>query len=133
VEVDVGVYPLIPAFGWTFKKGNDKSNLIHISSNVTPVIVKLGFHVINESSQVLRSPLKGLTSRFSSHFLLPRFFSNFIFHFSQYISVPELEGSPPSVVELESDGSQPFGLGARLGCLSGGLGGEGGPSPPGDD
>jgi hypothetical protein len=58
MAVDVGVYPLIPAFGWAFKKGNDKSNLIYISLNGAPVIVKLGFHVIDESSQVLRVTLK---------------------------------------------------------------------------
>jgi hypothetical protein len=58
MAVDVRVYPLIPAFGWAFEKGNDESNLIHVSSKGTPVIVKLGFHVIDESSQVLRVSLK---------------------------------------------------------------------------
>jgi hypothetical protein len=58
MAVDVRVYALIPAFGWAFEKGNDESNLIHVSPKSTPVIVKLGFHDIDESSQVLRVTLK---------------------------------------------------------------------------
>jgi hypothetical protein len=48
MAVDMRVYPLIPAFGYTFEKGNDYSNLIHVFSKGTPVIVKLGLHVIDE-------------------------------------------------------------------------------------
>jgi hypothetical protein len=51
--VDVWVYPLIPPLGRSFEKGNDKSNLVHISSEGTSLIVELGFDVIEESSQVL--------------------------------------------------------------------------------
>jgi hypothetical protein len=44
-----------------------------------------------------------------------------------------LEGSPASEDELDSDGSEPPGLGEHLQFLSGGLGGGGRPSPPGGD
>jgi hypothetical protein len=60
MAVDVWMYPLIPVLGWSFEEGNDESNLIHISSKGAPVIVKLRFYVIDESSQVLRISLKRL-------------------------------------------------------------------------
>jgi hypothetical protein len=37
--VNVRVYPLLLAFGQSFKKGNHKSNFVHISLKGTPVIV----------------------------------------------------------------------------------------------
>jgi hypothetical protein len=60
MAVDVWVYPLIPALGWSFEKGNDESNLIHVSSKGTPVVVELRFDIVDESSQVLRVSLEGL-------------------------------------------------------------------------
>jgi hypothetical protein len=58
MAVNLRVYPLIPAFAWAFEKGKDESNHIHISSKGIPVLVKLEFHVIDESSQVLWDSLK---------------------------------------------------------------------------
>jgi hypothetical protein len=45
---DVRVYPLIPAFSWTFKEGNEESNLVHVESKGAPVVVEFGFDIINE-------------------------------------------------------------------------------------
>jgi hypothetical protein len=50
MTVDVWVYHLIPALGWSIEKGNDESNFVHISSEGTPIIVELGFDIIDESS-----------------------------------------------------------------------------------
>jgi hypothetical protein len=58
VAVDVWMYPLIPAVGWTFKEGNDESYLIHVLSKSTPVIVELRFYIVNKSSQVLGESLE---------------------------------------------------------------------------
>jgi hypothetical protein len=54
------VYPLIPAFRWTFEKGNDKLNLIHDLSEGTHVAVKLGLNIMKQPSQVLKVPLERL-------------------------------------------------------------------------
>jgi hypothetical protein len=58
--VDVWVNPLIPAFSWTFEKGNDKLNLINVMSEGSPVVVKLGLNIVDEPSQLLRVPLERL-------------------------------------------------------------------------
>jgi hypothetical protein len=60
MAVDVWVYPLIPALSWTFKEGNEESNLIQFSSEATPIIVEFGLNIINEPSRVLRVPLERL-------------------------------------------------------------------------
>jgi hypothetical protein len=70
MAVNVRVYPLIPALGWSFEEGNDNSNLVHISSEGTPIIVELGFDVIDESSQVLRVSLKRLNVKLVGPFLV---------------------------------------------------------------
>jgi hypothetical protein len=70
VAVDVRVYPLVPALGWSFEKGNDESNFVHISSEGTPIIDKLGFDLIDESSQVLRVSLKRLNVKLVGPFLV---------------------------------------------------------------
>jgi hypothetical protein len=64
------VYPLIPALSQSFEERNDESNLIHISSQGAPVIVELGFDVIDESSQVLRVSLKRLNIKLVGPFLV---------------------------------------------------------------
>jgi hypothetical protein len=70
MAVDVRVYPLIPALGRSFEEGNDESNLVHVSSQGTPVIVELGFNVVDESSQVLRVSLKRLNVKLVGPFLV---------------------------------------------------------------
>jgi hypothetical protein len=70
MAVDVRVYPLVPAFGRSFEKGNDESNFVHISSEGTPIIVELGFNVIDESSQVLRVSLERLNVKLVGPFLV---------------------------------------------------------------
>jgi hypothetical protein len=69
IAVDVRVYPLLPALGRSFEEENDKSNHVHISSKGTPVIVELGFNIIDESSQVLRVSLKRLNVKLVGPFL----------------------------------------------------------------
>jgi hypothetical protein len=58
MTVNIPVYPLKPALGWSFVEGNDEANFVHISSKGTPVIVKLRFLVTDKSKQVLRVSLK---------------------------------------------------------------------------
>ena len=58
MAVDVWVYPLIPALGRSLEEGYDESELIQVSSKGAPIVVKLGFNVEVESSQVLRVSLE---------------------------------------------------------------------------
>jgi hypothetical protein len=60
MAVDVWVYSLIPALSWAFKEGNDESNLIHVSSEGTPIVVEFRLNIVDESSQILRVPLERL-------------------------------------------------------------------------
>jgi hypothetical protein len=70
MAVDVRVYPLIPALSRSFEEGNDKSDFVHVSSKGTPVIVELGFDIVDESSQVLRVSLKRLNVKLVRPFLV---------------------------------------------------------------
>jgi hypothetical protein len=63
------VYPLIPALGRSFEEGNDKLNLVHIPSKGTPIIVELGYDIIDKSLQVLRASLKRLNIKLVRPFL----------------------------------------------------------------
>jgi hypothetical protein len=60
MEVDVRLYPLIPALSWTFEEGNDESNLILVSSEGTPIVVEFRLNIVEEPSQILRVPLERL-------------------------------------------------------------------------
>jgi hypothetical protein len=77
--VDIWVYPLISALGRSFKEGNDKSNLVHISSEGNPIIVELGIHVIDEPSQVLQVFLKRLNVKRVGLFLVIAFLQSLQF------------------------------------------------------
>ena len=71
MAVDVWMYPLIPALSRSFEKGYDVSNLIHVSSKGTPVVVELGFYVVDKSSQVLRVSLERFDVKLVWPFLTP--------------------------------------------------------------
>jgi hypothetical protein len=53
MAVDVWMDSLIPALGRSFEEGNHETDLVHVPSQGTTVVVELGFHVVDESSQVL--------------------------------------------------------------------------------
>jgi hypothetical protein len=69
MAVDVWVYALILALGSSFENGNDESNFVHISSEGMPIIVELGFDIIDESSQVLRVSFEWLNIKLVGPFL----------------------------------------------------------------